>query len=91
MLTLGFAIPLLLFFGVAFALALRDAARAFAPSAAGGFPGRLIALGEVLILAGSLAVIGQGRVAGLVMTGAAGFVFLFGGAFLLFAGWIAER
>lgn len=86
MLPIFFVIVALLFFGGALVVALRDVARAFSAQGGGHAGSKLVALGEVLILLGACAVVLQGRPAGLMLSGIAGFVLFTGGTALFFVG-----
>lgn len=90
MLPIGFVLVALLFFGGALGVALRDVVRAFSPDKGGHAGSRLVAVSEVLILLGACAVVLQGRPAGLVLAGPAGFALLTGGSALLFVGMSLE-
>ncbi len=86
MFPIGFMLPAVLVLLVALYVAVREAVAASSALAAAGAGPLVTATGEIMLIAGAVAMFAQGWVAGLVLAPMPAFVLFFGGAVLFFVG-----
>lgn len=86
MFPIAFMLPAVLVLLVALYVAVREAAAAGSSLATGG-PGPLLtAVGEIMLIAGAIAMFTQGRFGGLVLAPMPAFIVFMGGSALFFVG-----